>query len=1018
MSKLECDKKINHPIRNAAILFALIIIGVYAPLIFLNQTYLINNPIPIENFSSESKSTIFGITIDYSMHGNYPDIKLASDMILDGKVPLWNPYVGVGYPLSADSTHHIFSPLNLGFLLPVVFWDLPFLVILWLAGFTTFLFLRNLGLNFIGSITGGLFYMLSGCFTWYLPNPNPFVMFATPLILLTIDKTIQNKNPKYIVFLSLSFGLSILGGHLHSLVLQFLLILSYVAYRFFSLSVLKSEINQNYDTLKQSIHSIKKSFLRIFLGLLGGVGLSTFYIFSIVEIFQYGILERDISFGSIIYDPKSLLSSFTPYILGPLHAYWTTNLENISLYGYSGIFALFFSIIGLLISIKNKNKIHRFTPLFFLLISTLALMRLANVPIISWFSELPIFNVMYFGNYAGVLIPFGFAISAAFGVHYIIEKNISKKIIFSALLFSTIIISILSIPIFTELFFEQNFPSHINEIDAKNYVFFQLLQSFIFLIICTVISLILFKKRLMFYTLIPLVLLELSLYVPFGLHPIWMAYKFILVVAISSILIIFAKFYNIKSKREQKIFIFFIIFTMTIFFIGGLLISDYSPYGMPPRIDTFSDNPITIFLKDNLNNQRFFSFDHTMGPDYSAAFHISSIGKLSSFNVKDFYTFVPNFLDEDNTPGRLGIPFWSNEYGPNNSITKFFNNQKYFDFLGVKYVITEGYDFNTVSYGTSGSSGQFLPLSSVPNNFYQTFTSPVNSIESIGIGLSATLFDENDQVIFTIDSIPFNENYHRTSIINTVNNGKINNFSFNTPIENTFEKTFQFTLHYPESTSEKFVVIYYDEQLDSGYDDITYYEKETKNENNFIAFTINPIEKKYPIAFKFNNIYLNENSDAFPRAFLVHKAIHVSSNQSQEFLLNNPEFDLRNEVILEGSLPDGWNDMFSNMPVNADFVNIINFEENKIKIQTNSDNDGVLVLTDIFYPGWTATVDGNPTEIFKANGLVRSVFVPAGEHFIEFEYLPYSFTLGLIISFTTLIILLVLYIVRKFKIMI
>ena len=86
-------------------------------------------------------------------------------------------------------------------------------------------------------------------------------------------------------------------------------------------------------------------------------------------------------------------------------------------------------------------------------------------------------------------------------------------------------------------------------------------------------------------------------------------------------------------------------------------------------------------------------------------------------------------------------------------------------------------------------------------------------------------------------------------------------------------------------------------------------------------------------------------------------------------------------------------------------MNIVNFEENKIKIQTNSDHDGILVLTDIFYPGWTATIDGNPTEIFKANGLVRSVFVPSGEHFIEFEYMPYSFTLGLIISLITLIIL-------------
>ena len=807
MSKLEYDKQKNHSVRNAAIIFALILIGVYAPLIFLNQTYLINSPIPPENLSIESKDTIFGITIDYSMSGNYPNIKLSSDMILDGNMPLWNPYVGVGYPLFADTTHHVFSPLNLGFLLPIQFWDLPFLVILWLAGFSTFLFLRNLGLNFVGSMTGGLFYMLSGCLTWYLPNPNPFVMCATPLILLSIDKTIQNKNPKYIIFLSISFAFSILGGHLQSLILQFLLISSYILYRFASLYLIKSKIS---TVLGKSIDNLKNSFLRVFLGFLGGLGITTFYIFPVVEFFQNGILERDTTFGSLEYNPITLFSAFSPYIIGPIHAYWTTNLENISLFGYSGIFALFFSIIGFLISLKNKNNFHRFTPLFFLLISTLALMRLANVPIISWFGELPILNVIYFGNYAGVLIPFGFAISAGFGVHYVIQKNISKKIIFLALSISLIIISILLIPVFNELFFEQNFPSYMTEIDARNYVLFQLLQAFIFLGFATVVSLILFKKRSLIYILIPLVLLELSLYVPFGLHPIWMAYKFLLVGILSIGLILFSKFYHVDSKRQKNISKFFIIGVMIIFFSGSLLISNYSPYGMPLKTDSFSENPVSTFLSNNLDNQRYFSFDNSMGPDYSAAFQISSIGKLSSFNIEDFYTFVPNFIDEDADPGRLGVPSWSNAYGPNDSIVKFFDNEKYFDFLGVKYIITEGYDFNTLSYGIIGNSGQFLQLSPAPNNFSQTFTSEVDSIESIGIGLAATLFDKNDEVIFTINSIPFEEKYHRTSVINSVNNGKINNFNFDIPIQDTFEKIFEFTLHHPQATSEKFVVIYYD----------------------------------------------------------------------------------------------------------------------------------------------------------------------------------------------------------------
>ena len=45
---------------------------------------------------------------------------------------------------------------------------------------------------------------------------------------------------------------------------------------------------------------------------------------------------------------------------------------------------------------------------------------------------------------------------------------------------------------------------------------------------------------------------------------------------------------------------------------------------------------------------------------------------------------MPNFIDEDAEPGRLGVPSWSNAYGPNDSINKFFDNEKYFDFLGVK----------------------------------------------------------------------------------------------------------------------------------------------------------------------------------------------------------------------------------------------------------------------------------------------------------------------------------------------
>jgi uncharacterized membrane protein YfhO len=56
----------------------------------------------------------------------------------------------------------------------------------------------------------------------------------------------------------------------------------------------------------------------------------------------------------------------------------------------------------------------------------------------------------------------------------------------------------------------------------------------------------------------------------------------------------------------------------------------------------------------------------------------------------------------------------------------------------------------------------------------------------------------------------------------------------------------------------------------------------------------------------------------------------------------------------------------------------------------------VLVLTDAYFPGWMARVDGAPAEIFRADYLFRGVLLPAGEHMVTFSYAPGSVALGAI----------------------
>jgi hypothetical protein len=63
---------------------------------------------------------------------------------------------------------------------------------------------------------------------------------------------------------------------------------------------------------------------------------------------------------------------------------------------------------------------------------------------------------------------------------------------------------------------------------------------------------------------------------------------------------------------------------------------------------------------------------------------------------------------------------------------------------------------------------------------------------------------------------------------------------------------------------------------------------------------------------------------------------------------------------------------------------------------------GILVLTDLWYPGWSAELDGHPVEILRADGCVRALAVPAGEHHVVFRYRPRSFLAGAAVSVLSL----------------
>jgi hypothetical protein len=137
-----------------------------------------------------------------------------------------------------------------------------------------------------------------------------------------------------------------------------------------------------------------------------------------------------------------------------------------------------------------------------------------------------------------------------------------------------------------------------------------------------------------------------------------------------------------------------------------------------------------------------------------------------------------------------------------------------------------------------------------------------------------------------------------------------------------------------------------------------------------------------------------ENLEAQPRAWLVHR-VEVEPDPAARLLrLRNPDFDEAGAALLAAPLRTALPLPATAPAAGAATVTITRYDPERVEIAAASPAPGLLVLADQVFPGWTATVDGQPAPILTANHALRAVYLPPGAHTVRFVYQPWSFTLG------------------------
>jgi hypothetical protein len=133
--------------------------------------------------------------------------------------------------------------------------------------------------------------------------------------------------------------------------------------------------------------------------------------------------------------------------------------------------------------------------------------------------------------------------------------------------------------------------------------------------------------------------------------------------------------------------------------------------------------------------------------------------------------------------------------------------------------------------------------------------------------------------------------------------------------------------------------------------------------------------------------------DPFPRAWVVHAVEVIPDEEAELDRLSADEFDLR-QVAVVAEPPD----ITLPGPTHGSSAWVTAFAPNEITVEVDAAADGLLILSEVTYPGWQASVDGEPASLVHADGLLRGIPVREGRHTVRVWYAPTSARLGLVVS--------------------
>lgn len=885
--------------------------------------------------------------------------------IFSAGLHLWNPYIQTGtFPFKDIGWQALYLP---GILVMRIFpnpfgYNLLLLAHYSMAGFSTFLYLKKLNLKRIASFIGGISFMFCGFLAAHKGH-HTMVMAASylPVILYLFETFLSTKKASRLFLTALAFGLSILADYTAVSMYIGMILLPYILFRVFT--------GQEYrdKTVLKKIIAITGITMTIFGA---GIMVAAVEVLPIIESLKY-INREEISysfFSSYSFDYKLLPLLIFPFFFGTHSpsfyqpAYFGPwNLTELA--GYMGILPIVFAILSIILFRKRNLQIYFWTAVaLFAFILVLG----DSTPLYQLMYRVPVYNMFRVPARNWLEANFAVAILSSFFIHYLITDTfITRKRYLSAastvvvLLFAVIVIILAS---------------------ARNWNFTPEIK-----------RLLLDNVRINSPAIyIPLVIVLLSTILLYSLYR-YRAGKHIWVVA--------------------TVFLFFDLFSFGHFHDTAGFLRYKLFQGQPNEIAGY----LNTFNEDK-SQYRIFpivaegDIEKQLTPNINILYGFNVVNGYSPIWLKDYIgltTFEAN-----------GIALRKYEL---------LNNQKILSLLSTKYIITsdnevKGY-LQTLLTGDNSTTRKLL-VDGFDNGGWITFPSAKETGQNVI--LQSTLPGQ-----VSLIQIPF---ALRPKTFYTINfQARLNgsDLTSNTPLIVDLFNT-NYDLSQQEAQFDNFRISHFFQDIN-----VVFFSGETTPNLaylRFFTFSEQPYEIKEVKLIQnsdtppggtfsddesnlndatplYNAVYestdgivVYENTRFLPRARFVKKVRVVDSSRAAiNILWNRKNFNPSTIALVEDY--NGPTELLNGEVINADFS-----DGSNITLSVKTGENGFLVISDSWYPGWKAYIDNKETKIYKTNAVSRGILITGtGEHTVELRFVPKTFYMGLFFSGMTLAVFFIYY---------